>query len=301
MKFPLGEMTVGDILDRGLKLLLARLPVFYAINLLVLTPVILVQIAAPFLTDGAPAMDPATAMTTMGVGMFALFLALVLQPLGTAAVLQIIMEEYIGNRVTMGQALAYAMTRFLPLIGASLLVGLIVFAGLLLCCIPGIYFAISYIFISQVVVLERLGPGEALQRCWKLIEGHRGRVFGVLLLVGIANMIVQVALGAVFQFVLPAEELIPTEDGFETKLNPVNHIVGTLVAQLASILFSTYTAVCTTLLYLDLRIRKEGFDLEMAAREEEPSDGEYGRRDRDRDDEDWDEDRYEDYDRGEKS
>ena len=37
MRFPLGEMTVGDILDRGLKLLFARLPVFYAVNLLVQT------------------------------------------------------------------------------------------------------------------------------------------------------------------------------------------------------------------------------------------------------------------------
>jgi hypothetical protein len=34
---------------------------------------------------------------------------------------------------------------------------------------------------------------------------------------------------------------------------------------LVNILFTTYLAVCTTLLYLDLRIRKEGLDLEMAA------------------------------------
>ena len=47
MKFPLGEMSAGDILDRGIKLLFARLPTFYLINLMVLAPAILVQIAAP--------------------------------------------------------------------------------------------------------------------------------------------------------------------------------------------------------------------------------------------------------------
>ena len=38
MKFPLGAMTVGDILDRGLKMLVGRFPTFFAINLLFLSP-----------------------------------------------------------------------------------------------------------------------------------------------------------------------------------------------------------------------------------------------------------------------
>ena len=35
-----------------------------------------------------------------------------------------------------------------------------------------------------------------------------------------------------------------------------------------SILFATYSAICTTLIYFDLRARKEGYDLELAARRE---------------------------------
>jgi hypothetical protein len=47
------------------------------------------------------------------------------------------------------------------------------------------------------------------------------------------------------------------------------------VTSLISILFSAYQAVCLTLLYFDLRIRKEGYDLEVAAAPEqskEPAD-----------------------------
>ena len=43
MKFPIGAMSVGDVLDRGLKLLLARLPAYYLINLIVLSPLIILQ------------------------------------------------------------------------------------------------------------------------------------------------------------------------------------------------------------------------------------------------------------------
>jgi len=42
-----------------------------------------------------------------------------------------------------------------------------------------------------------------------------------------------------------------------------------VVAQLVQVLFQCYGHVCQTLLYLDLRIRKEGFDLEMAARQQQ--------------------------------
>lgn len=38
MRFQIGAMTVGDILDRGLKMLLLKLGTFYVINLIVLAP-----------------------------------------------------------------------------------------------------------------------------------------------------------------------------------------------------------------------------------------------------------------------
>ena len=45
-------------------------------------------------------------------------------------------------------------------------------------------------------------------------------------------------------------------------------VLQTLVTALVNILVQTYGAVCLTLLYFDLRIRKEGFDLELAARQQ---------------------------------
>jgi hypothetical protein len=302
MRFPLGEMTVGDVLDRGLKLLFARLPTFYIINLIVLTPLILVQIVIPFIAQGIGDGDnvgPAAAgklLASLGVLLIAVVVTVILQPIATAAILHIVMQEYVGNKARLGEAFSFALSRFLTLLLASILVGLIVFVGMLCCCIPGIYFAISYAFVSQVIVLEKLGVGEGLQRSYNLISGYRWRVFGVLLLIVFAAWVVQLGLALGLQAVLPAQELIPTEKGgFRQEINPVNHIIDTVITQLAQILFTTFMAVCTTLLYLDLRIRKEGFDLELATQlgvePTERYDDEEDRErddDRDRDDErDW--------------
>ena len=67
--------------------------------------------------------------------LFAVLLTLILQPICTASILYIVMEEYAGRRRSMGEAFSFALTRFLPLIGASILVGLIIFVGMFLCCL----------------------------------------------------------------------------------------------------------------------------------------------------------------------
>jgi len=301
VRFPLGEMTVGDILDRGLKLLFARLPAFYLINLLVLSPVILLQLVFPFVFDpthgGAPVnpLDPEVLLGNTAESLAVVLLTLVLQPIATAATLFVVMEEYKGNRVGIGQAFAYAFSRFFPLIGVSIVVGLMVGVGFMLCCLPGIYLAVIFAFVSQVVVLERAGVGDALTRSPALVSGYWWRVFGVLFLIGLINVVTQLVIGGGLGFVIPPQELIPAENGVVVTFNPVNHVVVTLVIYLVGIVLTTYQTVCVILLYLDLRIRKEGFDLELAALRGD--DNEYeppSRRRRDDDDDDYDDDRRRD-------
>ncbi|OWK42245.1 putative integral membrane protein [Fimbriiglobus ruber] len=265
MKFPLGEMTVGDILDRGLKLLLARLPSFYLLNLIALTPVVIVQICAPLALAKDGILDQNAIFSMLGITFLGTLITLFLQPLATAAILHIVMEEYAGRRPTVGQALSFALTRFWSLVGALLLVGLIIVAGLVLCFVPGIYFAVTYAFVIQIVVLERLGVTQAMQRSKQLVSGYRWRVFGVLGLVQVAGGMFQNVVIQGLQIVLPSQRVIPTDGGFRLELNAQNHVIDTFATQLLAILFATFAAVCTTLLYLDLRIRKEGFDLALAA------------------------------------
>lgn len=296
MKFPLGEMTVGDILDRGIRLLFARLPAYYTINLLVLSPVIVLQLVLPFILpeivgQGANQLDPSAAIAVVVVFLIVVILTLIFQQFAAAAILHIVMEEYAGRKVGFGGALSYALSRFAPLLGASIVVGLLVGIGFLLCCIPGIYMGVIFAFVSQVVVLERMGVGEALTRSSTLVSGYWWRVFGVLFLIYLANWIVQWSFGKAMEFVLPFAEVIPGPNGPQIKFNGFNYVVAALSGALLSILFTTYIAVCVTLLYLDLRIRKEGLDLELASGGDGGVSPRRSRRDDDYDDDGYDDDR----------
>jgi hypothetical protein len=289
MKFPIGAMTVGDILDRGLKLLLARLGTFYAINVIVLSPIILIKLVLPFLAGagGQPTLGQAGA--ALG-GLFAvLVLAIILGPFGNAATLHVISQEFVGQRATVGDAFRFALHRFGRLLFASLLAGLLVGVGALFCLVPGILFMIWYVFVGQVVIVEGLKGERALSRSKKLTEGYVGRILGIGLLLVILLGIFGAAYGVLQKTVLPSYEQIPIEipqvgrppfgpaAGFPQRSfyvqKPIypNVAINTVVEELLNILVQTYGAICMTLVYFDIRIRKEGFDLELAAQQQKPA------------------------------
>lgn len=299
MRFPLGEMTVGDILDRGLKVLLARLPAFYALYLMMLGPIIVLQMFMPYLMEdlfrdlnavgaGAKAFDPTNLLLLGGASLVVMALTAVLGTIGNAAVLHIVMEEYQGNRVGVGKAIGYALGRFFPLLGVSFVFGLMYFVGIMLCCVPGFYVLATYLFVAQVVTLERRGVGDSLSRSAELADGYRWRVLGVFLLVSIIGGVAQGVVQQVVGIFLPGQQVIPGPNGkMQFQINVVNMQIVTGISYLVGIVFNAYQAVCVTLLYLDLRIRKEGFDLELAALR--GPDGEFDPpRRRRRDDDDYD-------------
>ncbi len=72
---------------------------------------------------------------------------------------------------------------------ASVLYILIVDVGLLLLIIPGIIWAIKYLFFSFLIVDENLSPIEALKRSGEITKGAKWRIFVLLLVLLVINFI----------------------------------------------------------------------------------------------------------------
>src|SRR4051794_952043 len=119
MKFQLGTMTVGDILDRGIKILFSRFGTFLGINLLILLPVLAVQLSIPMLLEIAPIM-------IIGGALIAVILLIILGQVVAGATIQVIAKEYVGEPVSAGSAISYAFGRVGALIGTSIMAGLVI-------------------------------------------------------------------------------------------------------------------------------------------------------------------------------
>lgn len=77
--------------------------------------------------------------------------------------------------------LLYPFRRPIPVIAVTVLYYLGVAAGLLLLIIPGIIFAVVYLFADIALIDRRLSPGEAFGESAELTRGHRLPLFFLLI------------------------------------------------------------------------------------------------------------------------
>lgn len=172
---------------------------------------------------------------------------IVVTPLVTAALVKAGADVYLGRTPTIGETYSYAFSRFVPLLGAILLVGLGVILGFILLIIPGIILIVRWYFASAAVVLEDAGATDAMRRSWRLTSGHFWKVLGTLVVAGIIAGVAALIISLPFAFGPAA-----------------SRTVGDI---LASVIVQPFSSLVALLLYFDLRIRDEGFDLEVMARE----------------------------------
>jgi hypothetical protein len=113
-----------------------------------------------------------------------------------------------------------------------------------------------YSVAVPAMLLERIGPVDALRRSFRLVRGRWWPTAGALvvgyLLIGILGALVTAVI-----MVIPSL----VADG-NTLVGALGAVVGGTVG---SVLTTPYSAAVVTLLYFDLRVRKEGLDLQLIA------------------------------------
>lgn len=124
-------------------------------------------------------------------------------------------------------------------------------------------------FVPSVIVLERAPVAAAVRRSWGLTRGGFWRTFGILLLVLVMIQVAAQVVTAPFSFLTPVVLglFLPTGTEDPTVAIVVTaalYLVTVIVASVVGAVGSVVQTASTALLYVDLRIRREGLDLELA-------------------------------------
>jgi hypothetical protein len=198
--------------------------------------------------------QPISILSSYNIGLkrVAALIAASLLPLAVSLVfVAIIAGCAFGALYTLG-----ARTNEQPNIGLAIAAVIGLFGIIVLGGFAGLFFYVRLLLTTQAIVLEGQGPLAGLARSWRLVGQAFWRSLGIFLLVYafiyIVSLVVQlplVAMGAFFGMLLNNSVL------YQSIASLVTYGVLILVLPLQFIIF--------TLLYYDLRIRKEGYDLEL--------------------------------------
>lgn len=78
---------------------------------------------------------------------------------------------------------------FWKYVGSSVLVGIIVVIGFILLIVPGVIWALRYLFVPYLVMERKLKPFEALKESARITYGHKWQLLGMLCLVALINIL----------------------------------------------------------------------------------------------------------------
>ncbi len=201
----------------------------------------------------------------------------------------------LGEKMRLGSLWRAVLPRLWPLVlwtlmlssgliaALALVAGLVVFfislggVGVGLAVVTGVLGAITLLavgiglftktsLVPSVIVLERLGIRAAVGRSWSLTRGYFWRTFGVQFLVStVVNVVAQIVTTPLSLLFGAALSVVDPNAAFDAYLPSVilyglTILIGLVLGAVAAVVQSAATA----LIYIDLRMRKEGLDLELA-------------------------------------
>lgn len=270
----LGPMTVSDVLDGAFDILKGAPGTIIAFTAFFAVPV---QILGAYLQrdllGGESFLDvinqadsslqavedtsPASDLWAQMVLLFGPSLALVFV---AAGLVRLVGAWHAGADLSLGQLLRGSLGLAWPLLASWFLVHVAEGIGMLLCGFPGLVAMTWFLVTAPVIGAEGLGPIAAMRRSARLTGRRFWPVMGLALLSGIVSSLFGYALG-----------LVPTTLSLFVGTDGLGWLVTAAAGVITSLITLPIVAGATVLIYLDLRVRTEGLDLELDAREVLPA------------------------------
>ena len=246
-------MTTGVLLDRAFRLYGGNFSLMLGITAAAYVPYYAAMLLIKAGAGGNAGAPGRTIPTILSEVLFIILWASLALPIATGAGTYAISERYLGNEVTIGQALNRAVKSLWTLSVAQFAVVLWVFIGFVLLIVPGILWSLSYALVVPVVLVEGRKAAPSLRRSWELVKDNRWKVFAVLLIVSALQWLLGFGVGSLSRLFLTLE-------------SGSGGLMRWTLENVTTIFLTPLGIIADILLYYDFRIRKEGFDLEMLSR-----------------------------------
>jgi hypothetical protein len=267
---PLG---MGQIIDRAVRLYRHNFLQYVGIVALAQIPIFIFSVTFSLAMLGIEDTTlNMSAESIMGLGvlsMVAVLLGALFTQVAVAAMTQAIADTYLGQPTGILEAFSRIGRAWIQLL-LVLLAATFIFFGLMIWSIvpcvgwltgPGMaIFGLAVVvpLLIPIVVLERCSAGEAIGRAWQLARRRFWWLLGFMLLLSLLSQVV--VTGPSFLLAWVATPLVEPVLG-----SVATNVMQSVGSALLNILYLPLYTACVVLLYFDVRIRTEGFDLAMLA------------------------------------
>lgn len=281
----LRPLRLGELLDQAIRLYRRNFLTFVGIIAIVYVPITILQTAVSALMSSSvfdfSAARPEDIFTSSGywIGLISTFILFfvqifLVQGIATGALARAVGDTYLGRKTGILDAYRRIGPAWVSLIGALLLLGLVAILVILwwviVPCVGWVTGLGMLVFLGGAigpmtapsVVLEGQTALGGVQRAWSLARRRFWPLLGYVLVLYVFSLII--VQGPVTLANLVLTSAIPAFDNIGVYLT-ITTVIQALVGLLASLIYIPLQMTAFTLIYFDLRVRTEGFDIAMSA------------------------------------
>jgi hypothetical protein len=233
-----GTFRLADVFGKAVAVWSQRFVPFFILTIMASIPNYLVSFVIQGSVEGSGVAALATVAALIPV-------FIVTQSLANGAVIYGVVQQLRGRTFSVTDSIQITLRRFLPMLGVAICTSVAIALGALLLVVPGIILmCILYVSIPACIAEQR-GVFASMSRSQFLTEGHRWQVFGTVMVVAAASGALEGIAGTIFE---QAGE------------------IGTLIVQALEAIPDSFNAVLVGVFYYELRVAKEGVDIDQIAR-----------------------------------
>ena len=244
------SFRVGAVFGRSFELLFRDFGKFFGLSLLSYAPFLLAPFLLPtIVAGGAPlglvgGVPPGRIIAGWAGGIALLWM--LLSVLCRAIILCGAFEQMRGKSFAVGESVKRGLARFFPILGLILCMAFGAGLASLLFLVPGIIVILMWYVAVPVCIVEGRGPIASLGRSRELTKGSRWKLFGIVIVITVASFLVEVIVQ--FIFFATAGKLLAGTATF-----------------LCLALIAAYQSILAAVVYHDLRVAREGIDVDRIA------------------------------------
>ena len=280
----LRPLRLGELLDQAIRLYRRNFITFIGIIALVYVPLMILQtVATALMTSSingmAVARTPEEVFTNYAYwgGMLSTLVLtfiqfILVQGLATGALTRAVADNYLGRPTGIFDAYRGIRDSWVSLLGALLVIILLFIAlvvwWIFVPCVGWFTGLGMMVFLMgavsplmpPVVVLEKQSALDAIRRAWNLARRRFWPVLGMIFVLYLFSLLIVNGPAAIVNAILTQ---VVTSFGDMTTALVISTIVQSLVSLVFVLLYYPLQMTAFTLIYFDLRVRTEGFDIAL--------------------------------------
>jgi hypothetical protein len=256
----LRPLSIGEILDAGIKVVVRHWKVLGICVIGLVGPMNVIQVLLRASVDpnafksGSTGTSGDIGPALAGVGGSAILAGLAFLVAFTAC-FKAVADAWLGAAPQVQRSLRFGARRLLPVLLAWIVWSIGLVLALVALVIPWLYFIVAWCLTLPALLFEGVGPFKAMGRSRSLVKGRWWPTLGLLLVGYLLVLIV----GGIFQGIL-----VGVAGASSSSVVPaaIATVIGSTISNAVT---TPYLAAVLTILYFDMRVRKEGFDLQLMA------------------------------------